>query len=366
MTTNDTIGSDRVQTRPIAPADLIALNDEIAALSRTGASLEDGLLDYGRDAKGRLALLAKSLGDRMTQGVGLADAIAEESRRGNLPPLYRAIVTVGLKSGRLPAALEDVARLAQGYVETRRVIAQALVYPVFILVFAYAMFVGLVTEMVPRFVEFASEMRIPVSAPLNLLLRLGESVWYWGFGLPIVLIVAFGVWMISGRGNGIQPGRFDQLARLIPWTRTALSQARAASFADLLALLIDHEVPLDEAVSLAGEATGEFSLRNAANRAADSIRRGESTATSLRDAKAIPPLLRLLIVSSGDRASLVPALRIAAENYRRRSLERARLIRSALPVIFLLMIGGGAVALYAAALFGPVTLIYDNLSRSMG
>ena len=211
----------------------------------------------------------------MTKGASLADALADESERGNVPPVYRAVVAVGLKSGRLPAALEAVAKLAQGYAETRRAIGQALAYPLFILVFAYLLFVGLVTELVPRFVDFAEGMHLPVSAPLAFLHRMGESVRYWAFGLPIALVFLLGIWLISGRAGGIQPGRFDRLARLIPWTRFALSQARAASFAELLALLIDHEVPLDEAVSLAGEATGEFSFREAANRAASAIRRGE-------------------------------------------------------------------------------------------
>ena len=61
MPTNETTGSGPVQARPIALADLIALNDEIAALSKTGAPLEAGLLDYGCDVRGRLAAIAGGL-----------------------------------------------------------------------------------------------------------------------------------------------------------------------------------------------------------------------------------------------------------------------------------------------------------------
>lgn len=351
----------RVRSQAVALADFIALNNEIAALSKAGASLESGLLDYARDSSGGLARIAKRLGERMTQGASLADAVAEESRKGGLPPLYQAVVVIGLKSGRLPAALEEVAKLAQGTAETRKAILQAIFYPLIIIIFTYMLFILMVTELVPRYVEFAEGMRIAVRRDLLFLAWLGETVWYWGFGLPIVLTVGSAVWIDSGRGAGFQQGRFERIAGLIPWARSALSQARAASFADLLALLIDHEVPLEEALTLAGEATGQLSYQNATRRAAEAIRQGDSSSPILREARALPALLRWLIATPGDSPRLAAALRTVARNYRSRSIERARLLRSALPPLFLSIIGGGMVAVYATALFLPIAQLYQGL-----
>ncbi len=52
-----------------------------------------------------------------------------------------------------------------------------------------------------------------------------------------------------------------------------LTSFRIANFTDLLSLLIEHHVPLDEAVRLAGDASGDRRLRDAAGRFAESIRR---------------------------------------------------------------------------------------------
>ena len=83
---------------------LVALNDEIAALVRTGLPLERGLRQVGDDLSGRLGGTMSSLAERMSRGASLPEALAAEGDR--LPRIYRAVVEAGLRAGRLSAALE--------------------------------------------------------------------------------------------------------------------------------------------------------------------------------------------------------------------------------------------------------------------
>ena len=84
--------------------DLIALNDEMLALVRAGVPLGQGLADVGHDVRGSLARVTATLATRVERGESLPQALAASG--GLFPPLYRAIVEAGIKSGRLPAALE--------------------------------------------------------------------------------------------------------------------------------------------------------------------------------------------------------------------------------------------------------------------
>ena len=85
---------------------LIALNDEITALVRAGVPLERGLVVAGADIKGRLGQIAGALGNRMSRGENLVQALDGEKK--TIPPLYRAVVEAGARSGRLPVALEGL------------------------------------------------------------------------------------------------------------------------------------------------------------------------------------------------------------------------------------------------------------------
>ncbi|UCH70240.1 MAG: type II secretion system F family protein, partial [Candidatus Bathyarchaeota archaeon] len=57
---------------------LIALNDEIAALVRTGIPLEQALGQLGEDMPGRLGKLTQRLAERMQRGESLSQVLEEE------------------------------------------------------------------------------------------------------------------------------------------------------------------------------------------------------------------------------------------------------------------------------------------------
>src|SRR3954470_23074472 len=106
---------EAAKQRPISLDQLIALNDEIAALARAGIPLERGLLQAGTDLPGRLGAIARVLGARLGRGEGLTQAL--EAEREQIPPVYRAVVQAGLRAGRLPTALEGLASFLRGLAE---------------------------------------------------------------------------------------------------------------------------------------------------------------------------------------------------------------------------------------------------------
>src|SRR4051794_24805558 len=104
---------------------LIALNDEIVALTRSGMPLERGLVQTGNELQGRLGEITTALGKRMEAGESLSEALKSAA---DVPPVYRAVVDAGLRSGNLPTALEGLATYAKGYSDAREQIGLALCY----------------------------------------------------------------------------------------------------------------------------------------------------------------------------------------------------------------------------------------------
>ena len=65
-------------SKPVITLDqLVALNDEIAALVRAGVPLDRGLRSLGEDLPGRLGRFARQLSERIARGESLTDALAE-------------------------------------------------------------------------------------------------------------------------------------------------------------------------------------------------------------------------------------------------------------------------------------------------
>jgi general secretion pathway protein F len=336
---------------------LIALNDEIAALVRAGVPLERGLTEVGEDLRGTLGTVTTTLGNRMARGESLAQAV--EAEGSAFPRVYRAVIEAGLRSGRLAVALEGLAAYARGYADLRRALGMALVYPVVVLVLGYGLFVGFVWLVAPKFLAAFADFRLPIRGPIAWFAYLGGTLPYWVAVGPVVLLLFWTWWAWSGRSASLQGGWGGPIGWL-PGTRRMAADTRAANFADLLALLVEHQVPLQDAVTLAAEATGDASLRRAAGTIADAIRRGEPPGDGAGGA--LPPLLGWLMATGARQGGLAAALRQAAGLYRRRALQRADLLRAMLPTVMLFAIGATATLFYTLSLFIPLTELLGNLA----
>ena len=351
-------------SQPLTLDELVALNEEIAALVRAGVPLERALVGVGGDVRGRLGRVAEAIGRRMSsEGRSLPEALEAES--GRVPDLYRAVVEAGLRAGRLPAALEGLSGFARGMAELRRAIGLSLLYPALVLAMAYGLFVAFVVALAPRIEEAFRSLELPTAGASGVLARIGEAAPYWAPIGPALMALAAVAWSRSGRALVLQSGRLGGLVARLPWMRGLVEHARASLFAEMLAILVEHRVPLPDALSLAAETVGSPRLRRVAEAAAEATSRGDDLRSALPagPARDLPPMLRWLIVNGPRQGGLPESLRLAARTYHQRALDRAELIRGVMPTLLLIVIGGSAALLYGLTLFIPFTDLLEDLAR---
>jgi len=350
-------------TGSITVDQLLALNAEIVALVRAGVPLERGLLVTARDLRGRLGRIASALGRRLSRGESLVEALEGEGRA--IPPLYRAVVEAGARSGRLPVALEGLARYVRGYSEARATIGLALWYPILVVALAYGLFIGLVCLVVPRFLDAFESLRMTVAPPLQWLHWLGGTAHYWWPAGPIALAVLAIAWIRSGAAARFQAPTMMWL-RLFPWMKSILTNYETANFSELLALLLEHSVAYPSALVLAAESTGNPRLARGARQLAEAVTRGEGTAAALGtvEERTFLPMLRWVLATGQQQGSLVAALHNLADLYRKRAKYQAEKLAVFLPTILMLVIGASVTMLYGLALFLPLINILRELTVS--
>src|SRR3954465_11575786 len=114
--------------------ELIALNEEIAGMARAGLPLDQGLAALAREmGKGRLQRVTAQLADDLRAGCTLPQAL--ERQRGRVPPYYAALVTAGIRSGRVSEVLATLTVYARSLAELRSTIVSAIFYPAVVLAF---------------------------------------------------------------------------------------------------------------------------------------------------------------------------------------------------------------------------------------
>ncbi len=181
------------------------------------------------------------------------------------------------------------------------------------------------------------------------LARAGQSAWYWGPIVPVAVLLLVAVWWL-GRAEGRW---VERLFGWVPWTGRMLRCSRTATFLEVLALLVENQTPLPEAVVLAAEASGDPRTLRMARQVAAALQNGQTQPAA--GGPAFPPLVNWLLLAAGRDGALLPALRHAAAAYHRRARHQSDLLRLLLPIFLTIAVGGSVTALYALALFAPYT-----------
>jgi general secretion pathway protein F len=268
-------------------ADFILINEEIAAVVKARLPLETYLACMGGDLPGKSGELATRIGRRMEGGESLAAAIDAECRA--LPSAYRAAIIAGIESGDLGAAIESLVDAASRLDQLRRVTGLALLYPLMVIVVACLLFGLVLAVVIPQFDWLTTTYFGPLTA-------LAHSTWAAksiAFALPAVVVVFFMIWWWRS-------SRVASALASLPGIHRVDRLSQAATFAEMLRLLVERGLPLDRALLISADAVTDSKMRSAATQLAARARHGEIIVPSsgeLQEAErsGIPLLVRLAL-----------------------------------------------------------------------
>ncbi|MDG3004023.1 type II secretion system F family protein [Paludisphaera mucosa] len=354
-------GSEGGGVRPVSVEELVALNEEIAALVRAGSPLEAGLGRSGAELPGNLGRIAATLSERMKRGESLVEAL--DAEKATIPPLYRAVVEAGARTGNVSAALEGMTRYLRGFADARDAVGLALWYPLVVATLAYILFVGIVVVVAPRFGAAFTSLGLPATRALDVVVWLGRTAWLWWPIWPIALAAIAVAWVRSGRASRFDAGSWTFLG-LFPWMRSLVRDYQSAGFAELLALLLENQIAYPKAVTLAAEATGNAALIAEARAIAGDLERGRSAQEAVAGGafRSFSPMLRWVLAHGRSEGSMVRALRNLAPMYRTRAALTAEKMRVLLPALVIILVGTSATLLYALTLFLPLSGMLNELA----
>ena len=332
--------------------ELLALNDEILAMVRAGIPLEQGLKAVSQDMTGQLRRLVEIISGGLERGENLATVLEDPGL--SLPPVYCAVVAAGVRCGRLPAALESLSRSVKRAAELRRTLVIAFIYPVVLILSATAIFIFTWQVLFPtlrRSITNILEAQLP-----NWLQWLEWSSvhgYWWLVALWSLVFLLGGTWLIRSR----RASHFAAGWRRWPSIGSVNAAGRVATFAEILALLVEQQVPLSEALCLAGTSCGDRRIRIAAATLAHRIISGEITGPTPRG---MPPLLSWLILTNATSRQLVHALRQTAEAQREYAVRVSLYLSIYLPIIFSAIVGAVLALYYVILVMSPfIYLLYE-------
>ena len=341
----------------VAPtlADFIAINEEIGALVRARLPLETQLARIGADLPGKSGELAARISRRMEAGESLSAAIDAECT--SLPAAYRAAIVAGIESGQLGGALESLVDTATRLDQLRRVTGLAMLYPLMVVIIACLLFGLVFAVVIPQF-DWLDK------SPFGPIAQLAQTPWAAktiAFVVPGMVVLLFAIWWWRSARTGGAMAVLPGIRRVNRWSQ-------AATFAELLRLLVDRGLPLDRALTLAGDAVADPRIRAAARRFAARVESGEisgaaSSELDFADRSGLPLLARIALRHATDRKLMTVSLAEAATMYRERAIRAAEWYAEFVPILLTLGIAGTITVAFALLVFWPYSTMLHDLAK---
>jgi type II secretory pathway component PulF len=341
--------------------DLITLNQEIAGMARAGLPLDRGLATLAKEmGRGKLRTVTQALADDLRAGYTLPEAFGRQA--GKIPPFYAGLVAAGARTGRISDVLATLTNYARTLTNVRRIIIDALFYPIVVLIIAFIMFGLLCYFILPQFDQIFREFGIKLPAATQWAITIGtHPLRYLAF--PI-LWVLFGILLarvtlgLSGKG----PVLWARFVYAIPIIGTLIRAARMAAFTDLLAILIDYKLPLAEAFHLAGAASSEPIMAATAQQVHEALAQGMPLGEVLRGRGLVSEWVAWMAGLGERNGTLGETLHQVAEMYRRQVELRAGLLRSILPPFLVISTAGVFLLFFVLTVMLPMYKLLGGLA----
>lgn len=269
----------------------------------------DNLADETPQKKLRETVI--TVADDVRHGIDLGQAMA--AHPGVFDEVYVNVVKSGMESGHLGDALAQIAHYQKVIHETGRKVKAALTYPVMILLAFFGVFNAMVFFILPRFEVMFKNFNKKLPGPTQFMLDLGaiwSANWYFILAGVGVIAVSFSVWVNSADGRTL----WDQIKLHIPLLGSLWRMAALARFLRTLAVQVQNDVPVLEALTLAADAAGNHYVREILYDIADDVGRGRSLAASFRD-HAIFHGIVLQMIASGEEAGILDELLMSSADY---------------------------------------------------
>jgi type II secretory pathway component PulF len=338
----------------LSASEAAQLASGLAELAKAGLPLPGGLralADEWPSRRLRPALL--DLANRLEQGVSLEDAINTVGSR--LPAHLRGLIIAGIRSNRLPEALEQYVELERTQHDLGRQVRLSLAYPtlymVAITIIAFLVNIFIVHQMARILKDFGT------SLPGITILIINFSGPF-AFFLFILTILLLAIPLLSLEWPGSR--WVSPLLNFLPVVGPLLKCSEMARFSRMMSMCLQQKVPLTDSLRLTANGLRDAYLGRACRQAAIEIERGRSFSDCIAARRFSAELLPLIVV--GEQASsLGDTMQAAAEMFEGRAYSQGRNLETVLlPVA--LFVTGSLCGIVIIGIFMPLISLITRLT----
>ncbi|WP_413112660.1 type II secretion system F family protein [Thaumasiovibrio sp. DFM-14] len=307
----------------------------------------------------RLALTLQQVYDDLLNGRTLSVALRAHPRV--FSELFVSMIAVGESTGRLEAALWQLATYFEQEMETQRRIKTAMRYPTFVLSAIVLALVVLNIKVIPQFSTLFTRFGVDLPLPTRILINMSAlfiNYWHAMLTVAIASALAARIWLTTAVGRE----RWDGWRLRLPIVGDIMNRALLSRFSRSFALMLQAGVPLNQAIQLAAEALGNRYLEKRLFEMKQGIESGSSMTVTAGQSGVFTALV-LQMIAVGEETGRIDELLLEVSDFYDREVDYDLKTLTARIEPLLLLLVAGMVLLLALGIFLPMWDMLD-LARS--
>lgn len=306
----------------------------------------------------KLKSILHNVYDEVQEGSSLSEVFYKYKE---IPFLLTAMIEVGESTGNINKVMNQMAEYYDKQHRQRKKINIALTYPKFLLIFTFCIILGLVSFVIPTFVEIILESGQQLPLPTKIIIEISKFINSNFLILTLIIALLFIVKKLLIDNNYTIQYKIDKFIVTNKKLSNITQQILTARFARTFAMLIKGGMSVIEALSISGNSVDNKFIRESIDDAKRYISTGTGIGETLEDKNIFPIMLTQMIKVGEETGSLDGILIKTAQYYEVESdfaLQKLMSLIEPSMIVFLAIIVGFVVISILMPMFQIMSISY--------
>ena len=351
--------TDLSLNKPMKKSILVFYLTQLSTYLKAGIPIVDAIKILAKQAKSNTEkTIWKSIVYELSMGATLSEAMV---RSGNVfPKLLINMVKTAEMTGDLSEVLDEQSEYYRSVEKSRKEMINAMMYPIFVFVFAIIIVTYIIVSVVPQFVSIYDSLGASLPGITKFIINLSNFVRNNYLIIILVIFVIVSSFIIAFKKSVIFKSNVQYLLMHIPVIGEIIIYNEMTMFSKTFATLINNNIFITDSMDILGRITDNEIYKNIIFDAVTSLSKGDNLSSAFNDNWAFPDIAYQMIVTGEKTGQLGLMMEKVAEYYQEEhfnAMARIKALVEPLMIIFLAVIVGGILL----AVIIPMFSMYQDI-----
>lgn len=346
-------------TKPMKKSILVFYLTQLSTYLKAGIPIVDAMKILAKQAKTKTEKdIWKSIVYELSMGATLSEAMI---RSGNVfPKLLINMVKTAEMTGDLSQVLDEQAEYYRSVEKSRKEMMNAMMYPIFVFVFAIIIVTYIIVSVVPQFVSIYDSLGADLPGITKFIINLSNFIRSKYLIIILVIFVLVFGFIFAFKKSVEFKSSVQYLLMHLPVIGDIIIYNEMTMFSKTFATLINNNIFITDSMDILGRITDNEIYKGIIFDAVTSLSKGDNLSSAFNDNWAFPDIAYQMIVTGEKTGQLGLMMEKVAEYYQEEhfnAMARIKALVEPLMIIFLAVIVGGILL----AVIIPMFSMYQDI-----